>query len=162
MAVPAIDATLEGPAANSYVTEVEALAYLELRPGGKKLLDKDGVERRAALLFAATLMNRETFWGRRKTTTQALEFPRNEQAVIPQAVREAQIEQALDLASGGYLNRLKMIEEQSAGVTRVATNEILIQMRGFHQDAFPSFRLSANARQLLQPYVETGIILGRA
>ena len=162
MAVPAIDATLEGASANSYVTEAEAVAYLELRPGGKKLLDKDGAERRAALLFAVTLMNRETFWGRRKTDTQSLEFPRSDQSAIPQSVKDAQVEQALDLATGGYLNRLKMIEQQSAGVTNVTTNEIEIRMRGYHQDAFPSFRLSANARQLLQPYVEMGILVGRA
>lgn len=162
MAVPTIDATLSGASANSYASLAEATAYFELRPGGQKFLDLSEDQKRRYLLFAAKLIDRETFWGAKALGTQALEFPRAGQTAVPLKVKEAQLEQALDFAEGGYDRRLRQIELQSLGVRETSADGIQVRMVPSHPDALQMFRLCTAARHLLQEYTETSVIIGRS
>jgi len=162
MAVPAIDATFGGATANSYVTQAEATSYFELRPGGQKFLDENGETQRRFLIFATKLIDRETFWRGRSGTTQILEFPRAGMDAIPIKVKEAQLEQALDFAVGGYERRLRQIELQSLGVRETTADGVQVRMVPSHPDALQMFRLCGQARHLLQEYVEMAVIVGRA
>ena len=162
MAVPVIDATLSGAAANSYVTVAEAIAYFELRPGGKLWVDLDAEQQRGSLQFAATQIDREVYWGRKDAEAQALKFPRTGMTVIPEKVKHAQIEQALHLANGGFQKQMEFIDAQSSGVRESAAEGTRVRMVPFHSDTFASFQLSTIARQLLSGFIEAGVQLGRA
>jgi hypothetical protein len=162
MAIPAIDVTLSGADANSYATLAQATAYFELRPGGKKFLDLNQDEKTAALLFATILIDRETYWGQKETSTQALMFPRTGMSAIPEKVQHAQFEQVLALVNGDYLRQLDQIALQSAGAREVTTKGVRVRFVTYHHESFPAWRLTPQARQLLQGYIEFGLELGRA
>lgn len=169
MAVPVIDATVAGANANSYVTLAEATTYLELRPGGQVFLDEDQSRQRAALIFAAMLMERPVYWGRKHDFNQALQFPRTgmvegnpAQPFIPLDVKHAQIEQGLDIVNDGYLQRLEFIDHQTLGIRQMEADDTVIRMVPFHPDGFPEYRLAPAARTLLQPYIDFVARIGRA
>jgi hypothetical protein len=162
MAVPAIDATASGADANSYVTETEALEYFELRPGTTRWDTISANERRAALIFARILIERETFWGTKSAATQALQFPRSPDTSVPLAVKHAQMEQALDVIDGGYLKRLHQDELQEAGIRQVMTVDTQMRAIPTRPNAFPMYKLCSTARALLQPYIDSSVIAGRA
>lgn len=162
MAVPAINATLSDPAANSYVTEAEATSYFELRPGGQDYLDLSDHTKRRYLIFATKLIDRETFWGTKADDAQALEFPREGQTEVPLKVREAQLEQVLDFVRGDYDRRLQQLELQSLGVRELDADDTRTRMVPSHPDALHMFRLCSDARWLLQEWTETSVIVRRA
>lgn len=162
MAVAAIDATLADASANSYVTEVQALAYFEIHPDGDVWTGLDAEARRAALLFATKLIDRETYWGQKSAAAQALKFPRTGQTALPLQVQEAQYEQALDLVTKGYTKRLRVIEMKEMGVRQVTTGDAMQRMSTGHPFAFPMYKLSPTARELLSGFMESGIMVGRA
>lgn len=166
MAIPAIDATIGGATANSYVTEVETNAYFEIRPGSQKWEEIDASKRRGLLIFARILMDREIFWGRKRTPEQALEFPRSGDEVtagpfIFQGVKDAQIEQALDLACGGYLRRLRQDEVQESGIRQVTTGQSQIRSTVF-RPTFAVYKLGTASRNLLLPFIDHSAVIGRA
>ena len=162
MTIAAIDATASGAAANSYVTEQEALDYFELHPGAKRWDVISSDERRAALIFARILIEREVFWAQKSNASQALEFPRGGDTAVPEPVKHAQLEQALDIVTGGYLRRIHQDELQEAGIRQTTTSDSQTRMIPTRPTAFPMYKLSGTARQLLQPYIDAGVIAGRA
>ncbi len=166
MAIPAIDATIGGPDANSYVTEDEANAYLELRPGSQKWEEITEDARRGLLIFAKILMEREAYWGRKRTPEQALEFPRSGDedengTFIYQDVKDAQVEQALDLACGGYLRRLRQDEIQESGIRQVTTGQSQIRSTVF-RPTLAVYKLGTASRNLLLPFIDHSAVIGRA
>ncbi len=166
MAIAAIDATVGGPAANSYVTEAEANAYLEIRPGAQKWDGLNEDQRRGLLLFARILIDRETFWGRKRAPAQALQFPRSgdEDTVGPfvfQEVKDAQVEQALDLACGGYLRRLRQDEIQESGIRQVTTGQSQVRSTVF-RPTLAVYKLGPASRNLILPFIDHSAVIGRA
>lgn len=124
-----IDATVGGLSSNSYVTLAEANAYAADSFSGDAFLALSNADREKCLRQATRQIDRNRFQGVQGTTRQALAFPRaypynsdrptlSTALEIPSAVKDAQCEQALYLASnaltGGSSRRSKL---QSEGVT---------------------------------------------
>lgn len=72
----AIDTTISGANANSYLTLAEAEAYFDDRLNISAWQDTDADNRTRALLHAAQRLERENWLGDRATTTQRLAWPR--------------------------------------------------------------------------------------
>lgn len=125
----AIDATVGGANANSYVTLAEAVAYAADSFSAAEFLALNTAGREKCLRHAAKQIDRNRFVGFKATVGQALQFPRHypynaddpaysTALEVPTAVKDAQCEQAFYLATnadtGGSSRRSKL---QSEGVT---------------------------------------------
>ena len=104
-----IDATLQGTAANSYVTLAEANAYFETVPHDEHWTGSDDAKNRV-LITATRYLDNFEYYGERCSTTQALKWPRKEYKVdgvkidctfIPQPVKNATFELAHSLIHKG-------------------------------------------------------------
>lgn len=104
----AIDATLSGAAANSYVTLAAADTYFETVPDSSTWTDKTTDAKNRALISATRWIDALTFYGDRCTETQALKWPRDNYTVdgvdlacslIPQGIKVATYELARALAN---------------------------------------------------------------
>ena len=104
-----IDATLQGTAANSYVTLAEADAYFETVPHDEHWTGSDDAKNRV-LITATRYLDNFEYYGERCSTTQALKWPRKEYKVdgvkidctfIPQPVKNATFELAHSLLYKG-------------------------------------------------------------
>lgn len=71
-----IDATVGGANSNSYVTLAEASAYFETRLYTTNWTNADDEDKKKALVQSTRRLDYEKFYGNRKTSTQALSFPR--------------------------------------------------------------------------------------
>ena len=164
MAVATIDATVGGASSNSYVTPAEAEIYFEIRPGSEKWDELDSDRKRAALIFATMLIDRETFWSRKNDSTQALKFPRGTAVspIIPGKVKTAQMEETIDICNGNYVKRLDFIDLKEMGVRQSSVDETLIRMFPSFATAFPVMKLSPSARELLLPFIEISVLAARA
>lgn len=104
----AIDATLSGAAANSYVTLAAADTYFETVPDSSTWTDKTTDAKNRALISATRWIDALTFYGDRCTETQALKWPRDNYTVdgvdlactlIPEGIKVATYELARALAN---------------------------------------------------------------
>lgn len=167
MAVPDIDATAGGASANSYGTVAEANAYFEIRPGSHEWINADADGQKACLQFAVVLIDRETYFGSKRSASQALEFPRhgdddeNGDPFIYTDVKHAQFEQALDLLKGDYMRRLRQDEIQEGGIRQVTTGQSQIRST-VSRPSLAVYKLCTAARGLLLQFVEMSVKLGRA
>lgn len=129
----AIDTTISGANANSYLTLAEAEAYFDDRLNISAWQDTDADNRTRALLHAAQRLERENWLGDRATTTQRLAWPRigvakvdaeeYESDEIPQQIKDAQCELALHLLANGAApgagnSRVKSFSADGLSVTR--------------------------------------------
>jgi len=164
MALDATDlnATDAGAAANSYVDLDDASTYFERRPDSGAWRDANVGERVGVLLFAAILIGRETYYARKASDAQALSFPLAGQSGVPTKAKHAQLEQALDLLKGDWTRREEFREMQAVGIKSVTTRETSTDMAPVTADGYPAYSLCRAARELLMPFVETTIRLGRA
>ena len=156
-----LDATDSGAAANSYVDFDDANAYFERRPDSGAWKDANVGARVGALLFAVILIERETFYARRASDAQALSFPLGGQTVVPTKAKHAQLEQALDLLKGDWTRREEFRQMQAVGIKSVTTRETSTDMAPVTADGYPAYSLCRATRELLMPYIETTIRLGR-
>lgn len=76
MAIPALDITIGGASANSYMTETAAESYLDARLNSGAWTGATADDKRRALLMAASRLDRENWLGERVTITQRLAWPR--------------------------------------------------------------------------------------
>ena len=126
----ALDATVGGASSNSYVTEIEADSYFEDR------LDATGwtgatSTKEPALVTASLMLDDRMDWvGEKKTTTQAMGWPRVdedeqdiESGVIPPLVKRATYELALYLLDNGEPATDTSVDEVVAGSIEVNLNE---------------------------------------
>ncbi len=157
-----IVATASGTTSNSYVTEAEADTYMRLRPGAEDWAELDTQDKRGHLIFATIQIEREVFWSRKSVEAGALQFPRNGETVVPLGVQHAQLEQALDLMTGNFSRRQEFLEMQAAGVRQSDAGDTRIRMYPFHAESMAKFKLCSQARNLLNPYIEHGLIVARA
>jgi len=104
----AIDATLSGASANSYVTLADADTYFETVPDSSTWTSKTTDQKNRALISATRWIDSLNFYGDRCTETQALKWPRDSYTVdgidlactlIPAPVKVATYELARALAN---------------------------------------------------------------
>lgn len=118
----AIDATVGGASANSYLSVVDATAILNERLGTAAWTDAVSDDKARALIMATKEIDSHRYSGRKFNSTQALEFPNTAQCEasdeIPARVQLACAEQALwvlqNASTGGSSERQQL---QAQGVT---------------------------------------------
>jgi hypothetical protein len=109
-----IVATVGSASANSYVTQAEATAYLEGRLNSAAWTDASTGDKDIALVEAFRELNTRAYQGRRVSSTQAGQWPRQwvvdpdsptldyvSPTAIPQRVKDAQCELALEFLKAG-------------------------------------------------------------
>jgi len=133
----AIDATLSGANANSYVTLAAANAYFETVPDSSTWTNKTDDQKNRSLISATRLIDGLSFYGDRCTTTQALKWPREDYTVdgidlactlIPDPIKTATYELARALANDtdaitGTTGTTGIYDEVELGDLRVKYNK---------------------------------------
>ena len=133
----AIDATLSGANANSYVTLAAANTYFETVPNSATWTDKTDDQKNRALISATRWIDGLSFYGDRCTTTQALKWPREDYTVdgidlactlIPDPIKTATYELARALANDtdaitGTTGTTGIYDEVELGDLRVKYNK---------------------------------------
>lgn len=119
----AIDSTVSGASANSYVSSSEADSYFEQNPFGQNWAGNE-----ANLLYATVLLESLVSWKYEKsTTTQRLRFPvvinGVAQTVIPESIKQAQMEMALYLENNDSLLVGNSLKSLSIGSIDLDFNE---------------------------------------
>lgn len=84
MAIPALDITIGGASANSYVAIEEAENFLDSRLNSQAWTGAESEDKMRALLMAAKRLQVENWLGNRVTTTQRLAWPRISVAKVDQ------------------------------------------------------------------------------
>lgn len=133
----AIDATLGGTSANSYVTLAAANTYFETVPNSSTWIDKTDDQKNRSLISATRWIDALTFYGDRCTETQALKWPREEYKVdgidlsctlIPEGIKVATYELARAFANDtdaitGTTGTTGIYDEVELGELRVKYNK---------------------------------------
>jgi hypothetical protein len=148
-----LDATLGGPAANTYCTLAEALAYHESHVYASTWTESGNAQRGAALAMATRLIDvHMEFEGVVVTSTQALAWPRlnvlgpNGYPVdntIPALVRDATAEFARQL-----LGKDRTKDLAQAGLKRLKAGPVELEFDG----AFSAQVLPDSVFDMLRPY----------
>lgn len=168
----AIVETIGGATSNSYVTLVEAAAYFaagnHLESASWLSSSLSNEQREACLIQACRDLNLLNYWGCIVTQVQVLKFPRVYRnsffaSVIPDRVKQAQMEQALVYAKGllpaaeqGQSSRQKAIAD---GVASMSLGDL---SESYRANAFSSIQsqnpasvLSSKVLQILSGYIRT-------
>jgi len=112
--VIALDTTVGGASANSYISLADADTYLEPHPDFSTWDALSDAVKNAHLVQATRILDTEYFEGWKYDESQALQFPRSSQSVvdsytavtaIPPNIKNAQCEQAIFLAVHGMSRR---------------------------------------------------------
>ncbi len=133
----AIDATLGGTSANSYVTLAAANTYFETVPDSSTWTNKTDDQKNRSLISATRWIDALTFYGDRCTETQALKWPRDEYKVdgidlvctlIPEGIKVATYELARAFANDtdaitGTSGTTGIYDEVELGELRVKYNK---------------------------------------
>ncbi len=133
----AIDATLGGTSANSYVTLAAANTYFETVPDSSTWVNKTDDQKNRALISATRWIDALSFYGDRCTETQALKWPREEYTVdgielactlIPEGIKVATYELARAFANDtssitGTSGTTGIYDEVELGELRVKYNK---------------------------------------
>lgn len=148
----ALDATVGGASANSFLTNEEAVALAADHPYGSAWA---GYTNQDALLIGATkILVRLCFLGTASSETQRLPFPRTslltrngfplDPATIPSEIKEAQFELALML---GESDISRGSDAAAEGITKLKAGPVELTFADpITQDPVPS-----NVKQLLVP-----------
>jgi hypothetical protein len=136
-----IDATVGGSSSNSFVTEVEQIAYMETRlnnsdwttVSGSALTDDEN----KALVESSRELSAEAWKGRRVTSTQALSWPRDnvqnpddpnldyyDDTVIPQRVKDATMELAFQYIKAGTTDVAALSSSRGIKRDKIETLEV--------------------------------------
>lgn len=133
----AIDATLSGASANSYVTLAGANTYFETVPDSTSWTSKTDDQKNRALISATRWIDALSFYGDRCTETQALKWPRDNYRIdgielactlIPEPIKTATYELARALANDtdaitGTTGTTGIYDEVALGELRVKYNK---------------------------------------
>ena len=133
---------------NSYVSIAEATAYLSERLYADAWTAADAATHEKALIMAARVIDRQVLAGIKADSAQVMQFPRGSDTSVPQAVKHAQVEEALALLDRGNSKRRKMQQE---GVTSFSIGSLMESFNGAYGRAVPL--VSQEARELLRPYL---------
>lgn len=161
-----IDATVGGSSANSFVTAAEATTYLNGRLNASTYWTGTGTDDELRALIEATReLSMRTWQGRRVTTTQALNWPRQwvidvdspnhfylSTSAIPQRIKDATCELALEFLKAGTTDIAAL--PSTDGVIEKTVDVLTTRW------ADPFMRKQGLARyprvlQLIQPYLDS-------
>lgn len=165
----ALDATVGGPLANSYITIAQANNYMEERLYTEAWY-APAANREAALITATRLIEEQMLWlGERATTTQALDWPRSGLTYangVP--IDPLSIPVQVQRATAYYA--LALLQDTSQTTTTVAAGTVKRQQIGDTSVEFfdpgaarqqvttsPWTTMPAEMRQMLRPF---GSVLG--
>lgn len=156
---------------DSYVTLAEASEYLAARLGATAWESADDATREKALKHATRAIDRQTFIGRKEDEDQALAFPRCYlsppaahnyrsdiitrwwcETAVPQAVRDAQCEEALARLDREGTSRLKLQRDGVESTSIGALSET-------YQKGAGRGLLSQDARELLRSYLAGAVAI---
>jgi len=85
---------------SDYVTEAEVTTYMSTRLDAENYADASSVNRVKAINMATRILERLNYVGDKAVSTQALQFPRGDDTVIPQDLKDAASEIVLALLNG--------------------------------------------------------------
>ena len=132
----ALDATVGGPNANSYVTLDEAIAYFNNHPYGAAFIDEDQDLQEQLLIFATLNLDSLCWTGAATTEEQALAWPRIGMIgkngypvasdVLPKQLKIMTLEQARRLQVS---NVAAPSDEFEQGIKRVKASTVEIEFR---------------------------------
>jgi hypothetical protein len=170
-----IDATAGGASSNSFVTLVEAQAYMDGRLNASAWSGASPADQNIALIEATRELNSRTWAGTRTTSTQALQWPRSwvedpdaplggvvyyNQSVIPQRIKDATCELAFQFLNYGTTDLAASdptlnVKSKSIGSGAVATEyfEPAVRLKGLAR--FP------RVARLIAPLLEESGMFGR-
>lgn len=156
----ALDSTVSGPDADSYVTLIEADAYIDARLNVTGWPTTDALKEKA-LKMATIRLDEEHFAGSKATLAQRLRWPRFGTSdrdghtidgdVIPRLLKEAQIELALALAGSDLL-----ADSGLEGFEQVKIGPIDIKIRQIPQGLLPDV-----VKRRLSPLLTAGASSGQ-
>lgn len=164
----ALDATVAGPDADSYVSVADATAYLAKKAGAGAWASTLLATQEARLQEATRMIDNCRFWGARSSMSQALEFPRmypynsdkpcwSGAPEVPRAVRHATIEQAWHLlaneATGGQTKRQQL---QAGGVTSFTIGSLSETFGSESAAPSPLLALCPDARATISRWIQRG------
>lgn len=161
---------------NSYISVIDCTAYLDERLFSTDWTSASADDKSRAVIMASKVIDRLTLEGRKKTTSQTLEFPRcypydtrycstlsGEAANInlsgegwycetetPQAVLDATCEEALALLGSANDSRRKM---QRAGVKSFSLGSLSETFYDSSDSPKSKSLISDEAKALLKPYI---------
>ena len=143
-----IDATVGGTSANSFVTLTEAQTYLDGRLNESSWESATTDNKNRALVEAARELSARSWRGMQTTDTQALAWPREwvvnpdsptysyfDTDIIPQRVKNAQIELALEFIKAGTTDvatqdPLQNIKQETVGPLTTVYADVYQRARG--------------------------------
>ena len=134
----------------AYATEAEAILYFSGRLNADAWDDADSYERDKALINATRIIDRLNFKGTKTVDAQVLQFPRDNDTVVPDDIKSACSEIALALLDGVdpelEYDNLSMVSQGYANV------------RSTYDRSMPSEHVAAgipsvNAWRYLKPYL---------
>ena len=108
----ALDATIGGASANSYVSRVDAQSYFDDRLDVAEWTDASNANKDSSLVMATLRLDQEEYDGTRADSDQALKWPRygiyvdnvyQEETAIPKPIQEATYELALAILKDNTL-----------------------------------------------------------
>jgi hypothetical protein len=139
-----------------YGTILDASSYFSTRLNSTAWLDATNSDRIAALTEATRLIDNLNFKGEKADSDQYLEFPRDDDTLVPTNVKFAAYELAWKLLDGSdpdyEMEMLRSESEQYGGVRET-------YQRGVFPEWIAAGIVSARAWQLLKPYLRDPRIL---
>lgn len=153
----ALDATVGGPASNSYLTRNEAIAYFETRLHSAAWTALTDDQKDASLIWATRLIDTSLcFTGSAATSTQALAWPRTGMTsrngfaiannVIPQDLKNVVAEMALRTASA---DPTATSEAEAAGLSELKAGPVTLKFADFSE--LESVTVPDQVRAMLPP-----------
>jgi hypothetical protein len=138
------------PNVNSYVSQAEADAYFADETLSLSAQVVSLASEVKTLVQATRSIDAQLLHGTKLSSTQALEFPRYYQTTVPQAVKEAQLEEAVAIAQYALSERKRIQLEGVTSVTVGKASETYDEnlVRGLQKGKLKS----PLARRLLRPF----------
>lgn len=125
----AFNSTIGDPAANSFASVPEAIAYHEGRLFNEEWINASTIKRQSALMWATRLLDALSWEGQKTASSQALKWPRTyvyddngdqlDTATIPQFLIDATAEYALQLIKSD-----RESDSDTQGISEVKAGEV--------------------------------------
>ena len=136
----------------SYVSLAEANEYFSSRLHADAWAEASDADKDKALAMAAKAIDRQPLKGRKTDLAQEMAFPRYPDTEVPQAIKEACCEEALEILERGNSQRRRLQKEgvQSFSLGNMSETFAASAGKGL---------LSQEAKELLKPWLLGGVMI---